>query len=103
MFDELEIFLSKFPLKLKIFSLTTLTEDMNYLNANQWKYFILKYLPNLKKFYLHYSVYYDRNDQPQSYNYEKDQFISSFWIEQKWIYEIKIGFDQIIYSICPYE
>jgi len=102
-FNELEIFLQQLPSKLKYFSFKTFIEDNQYLNANQWKEFILKYLPNLEKFYLYYSVYYHKNHQPKLYENNVKQFISSFWIEQKWIYEIEIDFDEIIYSIRPYK
>jgi hypothetical protein len=31
------------------------------------------------------------------------QFISPFWVERQWIYEVDIDFDKIIYSIRPYK
>ncbi len=99
----MEIFLRKLSSKLKYFSFKIFTEKKKYLNANRWKEFILKYLPNLEKFYFYYSVHYDRDDRPGLCTTYVKQLISSFWIERKWIYEIKIDFDEIIYSIRPYE
>jgi hypothetical protein len=64
---------------------------------------ILKYLPNLEKFYFYYSVYNDKHGYPDLYKKHVKKLISSFWIEREWIYEIKIDFDEIIYSIRPYE
>ena len=32
---------------------------MTYLDANRWEELILKYLPQLEKFYLIYYVYFD--------------------------------------------
>ncbi len=95
----MEIFLRK----LKFFSFKTFTEHKKYLNANRWKELVLKYLSNLEKFYFYYSVYNDKHRYPDLYKKHVKKLISSFWIERKWIYEIKIDFDEIIYSIHPYE
>ncbi len=43
LFDEFEKFISKIQWKFKVLRLTTLSEDIGYLDANRWKALILKY------------------------------------------------------------
>jgi hypothetical protein len=102
-FDKFEIFIKKLPSKLKVLSFASLSEDMTYLDANRWEKFILKYQPNLEKFYLKYSVFYDNKHRPPAYHGNKNEFISPFWIDRQWIYEAEIESYEIIYSIRPYK
>jgi hypothetical protein len=51
-FDQFEIFIRKIYSKLKILSLKSRAKDINYLNADRWEELILKYVPQLEKFYL---------------------------------------------------
>ncbi|CAF0950409.1 unnamed protein product [Adineta steineri] len=96
-FDAFEIFITKIHSKLKVLSLENPAKDMNYLNADRWEKFILKYLSQLEKFHLicefHGSC---RRSTSNSFN-------SSFWIERQWIFEIEINLDTFIYSIHPYK
>ncbi|CAF1122191.1 unnamed protein product [Adineta steineri] len=96
-FDAFEIFITKIHSKLKVLSLENPAKDMNYLNADRWEKFILKYLSQLEKFHLicefHGSC---RRSTSNSFN-------SSFWIERQWIFEIEINLDIFIYSIHPYK
>ncbi len=101
-FNKLEIFISKLQLKLKLFSFTSLSEDINYLDAHRWEEFILKYLPNLEKFYLKYSEHYNKHYEARFCD-GNNQFISPFWTERQWIYEANVCCNQVIYSIRPYQ
>ncbi|CAF4174433.1 unnamed protein product [Rotaria sordida] len=103
LFDEFEIFINKLNSKLKILSLTTIVEDIAYLDANRWEKFILTKLPQLEKFYFKYTTHFEENMQPSMYFGKRDQFISLFWIERQWILETEIEFDNLIYSIRPYK
>ncbi len=102
-FNEFEIFISKIHSKLKVLSLDTLSEDMTYLDAHRWEELILKYFPNLEKFYLKYFVFYNEHYKSSKYRGKANQFISPFWIERRWIYEAVIELNEITYSILPYK
>ncbi len=101
-FNQFEIFITKLPSKLKVLSFRTLSKDMTYLDANRWEELILKYLLNLEKFYLEYSVYFDNKYEAPICPGQKDKFISPFWIDRQWIFEAAIE-DEITYSIRPYK
>ncbi|CAF1569133.1 unnamed protein product [Adineta steineri] len=98
-FDIFEKFISKIPSKLKVLSFTTESEDINYLDANRWKRFLLKYYPQLEEFYLRYhTTHHDNFDSEK-----RNKFLSLFWIERRWIFEVKMGYKHILYSIKPYK
>ncbi|CAF3940561.1 unnamed protein product [Rotaria sordida] len=102
-FNVFEIFISKLNSKIKILSLTTIFEDIAYLDANRWENFILTKLPQLEKFYFKYSAYFEENYQTPMYSGQRDQFISSFWLQRGWILDIEVEDENIIYSIRPYQ
>ncbi|CAF4076208.1 unnamed protein product [Rotaria sordida] len=102
-FDEFEIFINKLNSKLKVLSLTTIVEDITYLDANRWEKFILTKLSQLEKFYFKYSAYFAENYETPVYLGQCDQFISSFWLERRWILDIEFEFKTVIYSIRPYQ
>ncbi|CAF1332431.1 unnamed protein product [Rotaria sordida] len=103
LFDEFEIFINKLNSKIKILSLTTTFEDIAYLDANRWEKFILTKLPQLEKFYFKYRAYFVEDYETPMYLGERDQFISSFWLQRRWILDIEVEFENIIYSIRPYQ
>ncbi|CAF5061595.1 unnamed protein product [Rotaria sp. Silwood1] len=102
-FDEFIIFIKNLDCKLQILHFTTWSEDMTYLDANRWEELILKYLPQLEKFYFQYyeQIYnaYDSSTYLENFNH----FISSFWIEKKWIFETEMDSFELIYRIHPYK
>ncbi|CAF2814620.1 unnamed protein product [Rotaria sp. Silwood2] len=102
-FDEFQIFITKIYSKLQVLSVTSLSQDMTYLDADRWEEFILKYLPLLQKFNLRYYVFLNNDHETVMYFGKSNQFFSSFWIERQWILEAEIDFDYIIYSIGPYK
>ncbi|CAF1179694.1 unnamed protein product [Rotaria sordida] len=102
-FNVFQIFISNLNSKLKYLSLTTLVEDINYLDANQWENLILTKLSYLEKFDFKYSACLVENYDTPIYLGQLDQFISSFWLQRQWILDIEFDFDNIIYSIRPYQ
>ncbi|CAF3672309.1 unnamed protein product [Rotaria sp. Silwood1] len=102
-FDIFEMFLRKIDSKLKVFSFITRYEDITYLDANRWENLISKYLFQLEKFYLQYFASCEKDSQTQIYHGKPNQFISSFWIKRKWIFEVQRDLTSIIYSVRPYK
>ncbi|CAF4048302.1 unnamed protein product [Rotaria magnacalcarata] len=97
--DEFEILIRKIDAKLKVLHITTQSNDLEFLNARQWKQLILKYFPQLDEFYLQYI---DKFNIEYQYLGGCDQFLSSFWIERQWIFEVEIDHESITYFIRPY-
>ncbi|CAF2103335.1 unnamed protein product [Rotaria magnacalcarata] len=102
-FDELKIFIEKLNSKLKIFSLTTIVEDVTYLDANRWEELIRTKLPQLEEFYFRYSAYFSENYDTPLYFGQCNQFISPFWLQRRWILEIEVEFENVIYLTRPYQ
>ncbi|CAF4047970.1 unnamed protein product [Rotaria sordida] len=102
-FDTFEIFLSKIDSKIEILSFTTRYEDMTYLDANRWQSLILNKLSYLKIFDLNYYVSFQNGFENRLYHGKSNQFSSSFWIERKWICEIRKEYGGIMYLIHPYK
>jgi hypothetical protein len=102
-FDEFEMFISGIQWKLKFLYITTESKDVTYFDANRWEELILKYLPDLKVFHLQYDEFTCEENESPVFIGEPNQFTSSFWIKHQWLFEAQIDYDQIIYSVCPYE
>jgi len=102
-FNEFKIFITSLECKLKTLCFTTRSADVTYMDAYRWEELILKYLPQLKQFYFQYCE--ETDDQCDFLPYIEDvsQFTSSFWIEQKWIFETVMDSLEIKYSIYPYK
>jgi hypothetical protein len=85
-FDQLEMFIKNIHCTLKVLHVITRSEDLTYLNAEQWERFILKKLPQLEEFKLQY--YEEVTDPNKSLTYlgGPNQFTSSFWIARKWVF-----------------
>jgi hypothetical protein len=84
----MEILIKKISSKLKVFHLSIRFMDINYFDCDLWERLILQYFPHLEKFYLNYSETTYNENQLGDYLGELDQFISSFWIEREWIFEV---------------
>jgi len=96
-FDEFEIFIKNIYSKLKILYVTFLYQDITFLHAYRWEQLILRYLSQLEKFSLkYYECRYPL------YTGGRNQFISSFWIERKLIFQVEINENNILYLVCPY-
>ncbi|CAF0840070.1 unnamed protein product [Adineta steineri] len=101
-FNKFKTFIINLNSKLKVLSLTTLMEDIDYLDANLWEEFIVTHLPQLDQFYFKYSAHFEKNYKTEMYLGKRDQFISPFWINRKWVLQTEIECDDLIYSIHPY-
>ncbi len=100
--DETELFMRKLNVKLKILYIKHLSENIAFLDAHRWEQIISQCFPDLKKFHLYYSDRINKDHQYPIYSGELNQFSSSFWIERKWVFNIKLTSEDIIYSISPY-
>ncbi|CAF1520800.1 unnamed protein product [Rotaria sordida] len=85
-FDKIEMFMKKISSKLKVLRFSTRSQDRSYLLSNRWEEFILQHLPYLEKFYFKYNINIDYQDELADFPWQSDLFISSFWIERKWIF-----------------
>ncbi|CAF5047992.1 unnamed protein product, partial [Rotaria sp. Silwood1] len=95
-FDEFEIFIENIYSNLKTLYVILLHQDITFLHAYKWEQLILRYLSQLKEFSL---KYYEH--KYLIYSEERNQFISSFWIERKLIFNVEINEYNILYLVCP--
>ncbi|CAF0975714.1 unnamed protein product [Adineta steineri] len=101
-FECFEVLISKIGSKLKVLSFKTDYENIDYFNASRWENLILKFMPQLDKFYLKYKEDVDRILRDED-DEETNDFTRSFWIERKWFLEIELNNQKIIFSILPYK
>ncbi|CAF3997583.1 unnamed protein product, partial [Adineta steineri] len=103
-FDEYEIFLRKLPCTLKSFNLYVCGGDLQlqYLDFDMWEELVVQSFPQLEKFYFHYNVVPQEEDDFIFLGCVCDQFISSFWIKRQWFVEVAIKRDTISIIIKPY-
>ncbi|CAF4177326.1 unnamed protein product [Rotaria magnacalcarata] len=99
---KLEIFSNKSCSNFKILSISC-SQNIIFLDVHRWEHFILHYYPQLEKFYFPYYDRIDNDNQYEIYSGRINQFSSTFWIERKWIFNIKIDNADIEYMICPYK
>ncbi|CAF3883786.1 unnamed protein product [Rotaria sp. Silwood1] len=103
-FDKFTMFIKNFNCKLKVLRYRTQSNDVTYLYANRWKELILKYFPQLEKFYFQYEdMPYYVHRSPAYRKVDFNQFISSFWIEKRWVFKSKIDRSAFIFKIYPYK
>jgi hypothetical protein len=100
-FNEFDILSNKICSNLKILSIIC-SKNIIFLDASQWERLILQYYPQLEKFYFIYYESLDNNSQYQLYYGQINSFSSSFWIERKWIFNVKIDNTEIKYMVYPY-
>ncbi|CAF4069462.1 unnamed protein product, partial [Adineta steineri] len=97
-FNIFESFLLQISCKLTILCLTTEIEDMKYLNANYWENFLLRNYSQLKVCELKCYAKHNHILDPDKIN----QFLTSFWIERRWVFEINVSLVHFLYSTSPY-
>jgi hypothetical protein len=102
-FDEFEILTSKIDAKLKILRLYIMFDNRVYLDAHRWEQLISQHLPDLEKFYFKYFDFIAEYFETQRYSGLRNQFLSPFWIERRWILEAETDDETTIYSIHPYK
>ncbi|CAF1241254.1 unnamed protein product [Rotaria sp. Silwood1] len=101
-FYELKTFLVNISSTLKILSIHC-SENIIFLDAHRWKQFISYYYPQLEKFYFTYYDLTDNDNQYEIYPGQINQFSSTFWIERKWTFHVKIDNADIKYVVYPYK
>jgi hypothetical protein len=101
-FDVLEIFLKKTCSQLQVFCIVIRLKDELYLDADRWEQLIKQYMPHLRKFDFKYYEHFTDHSKLTSSNRLPDRFLSSFWIERKWILGLELDANDLIYSVQPY-
>jgi hypothetical protein len=76
---------------------------MAYLDAHRWEQLIVQDLPQLEKFSLQYYKLLEDTTESNVYFKESNPFLSSFWLDRQWMFEIELERDFIIYSVRPYK
>jgi hypothetical protein len=101
-FDAFKVFMKKICSKLQRLYLMTYS-NMNYLDANRWEQLIKKHMPHLCKFYLSNHVFLEYSNDIIPDHKLITQFITPFWIERQWYFELEKYMDGLIYSINSYK
>jgi hypothetical protein len=101
-FDELKMIIIKIGSKLNVLRCFVALNE-TFLDGYQWEQFILRYLPDLKKFYLRFKDTIHNKYRYSIYSGEPNQFASLFWIERRWVLEFTIVDEDVSYSIYPYK
>ncbi|CAF1189193.1 unnamed protein product [Rotaria sordida] len=102
-FDEFENFLLKHCSQLELLNVKIYSMDEIYLDADRWEQLITQNITSLTKFIFRYSDTIDEDFQITYCHSLINRFISSFWIDRKWIFKLLIEDDELIYSIRPYQ
>ena len=89
-FNCFEVFIRKIYCKLKFLYILIKSEDISFLNAWRWEQLINELFPDLRSFYL---KYYEnmKNEHDSVYPGETNDFISLFWTERHWVFEVNPG------------
>ncbi|CAF1480761.1 unnamed protein product, partial [Rotaria sordida] len=102
-FDEFKMFITNINCKLKVLYYTTRSQDVTFLEANRWEQLFQRYFPRLEKFHFQYYKPLDFEYISPIYPEDLNPFVSSFWIERKWILEAEMRSFKVVYSIRPYK
>jgi hypothetical protein len=87
-FRDLEKFIEKISSQLRVLHINT-SLDISYLDADRWEAIISQHLPFLRTFNFEY-----RDFNPTSNNMSVSKFTSAFWIDRRWIFELKVDMYQ---------
>ena len=88
-FDVLEIFIKKIRSQLQQLRITTCWGEA-YLDANRWERLFQEYIPQLRKFHFDHQIAVQHRSTTSPYYRGINQFLSSFWVEQGWSFQLKI-------------
>ncbi|CAF1312908.1 unnamed protein product [Adineta steineri] len=100
-FDRFEMFIKKVSSQLQALCIKQ-KYNKAYLDANRWKRLIKNYIPNLQEFIYKYPKYKYNDYETTSLDTIFNQFISPFWVNKAWIFELQINNRVISFSIEPY-
>lgn len=98
-FDQWEILIHHIQPPLTVLNFVARSEDINYLDAHRWENFLRKSFPRLERFDLHYHQDFNRHETFPIFPYQSNQFLSSFWLERKWLIDMEVDEDGMIFSI----
>jgi hypothetical protein len=101
-FRDLEKFMEKISSQLRVLYINTSLDSL-YLDADRWERIISQHLPLLRTFNFEYKDF-----NLISHNVLVNKFTSSFWIDRRWIFELKVDMHQesitkMIYGIHSYK
>ncbi|CAF4349219.1 unnamed protein product [Rotaria sp. Silwood2] len=105
MFDELETLIKKSFSYIRVLRFTA-SWDSSYLDADRWEQLILKHIPHLRILDFKYTEGLDNQLMYKPYHLNFNRFLSPFWIQRRWFFELKICINvfppaTITYSIQP--
>jgi hypothetical protein len=100
-FDDFEMSMAKLLAPVQVLVINNLFDD-TYLDADRWERFIVKHMPHLSR--LRFTLFgcFPIDYEDTTFNDLINRFTSSFWIERQWLFEVKIEYSNIYYSIRPY-
>ncbi|CAF1131356.1 unnamed protein product [Adineta steineri] len=101
-FDRFEMFMKKVSSQLQVLRVKQ-KYDKAYLDADRWKRLIENYIPNLQEFIYEYPGYEYNDYETTSLDTNFNQFISPFWMNKGWIFELEINNKEISFSIHPHK
>ncbi|CAF2683208.1 unnamed protein product [Rotaria sp. Silwood2] len=104
-FDELETLIKESFSYIRVLRFTA-SWDSSYLDADRWEQLILKHIPHLRILDFKYTEGLDNQLMYKPYHLNFDRFLSPFWIQRRWFFELKICINvfppaTITYSIQP--
>ena len=105
-FDQFEVFIRKISSQLRILRFSPFI-DISYLDGDRWQRLISQYMPYLHTFQLEYhDTVVSSPFIIHPYCSLISRFISSFWIEKQWFFNIETSLTcwlpvEIIFSIQP--
>jgi hypothetical protein len=100
-FDQFEAFIKKVSSQLRTLCLTTFWNP-TYLAVTQWKELIKNHMPHLRELHFDHHMWTNYSDDATANHEIINQFISSFWMERQWYFELEHDFHEVTYSIHSY-
>lgn len=87
--NDFEIFIMKLSTQIQVLIIENFFDE-TFLNADQWKQLILKYMPRLRSFHLGCDSYLTNDLENTPVNALISPFLSPFWIERQLFPEFAI-------------
>src|SRR5690348_9149158 len=87
-FNQLEMLVRNLQCTLKFLHLTISSNDLTYLDSNQWKEFLQRDLSQLDRLKFRCDQYIGDGKTSSVDLRETNRLTSSFWIERQWIFKV---------------
>lgn len=98
-FNQFQSLINEIHFQVEIFSFTTDSNDLNYLDASRWEILILNQFRHLQEFYLTCrGIEYPFNRYGISLH-QRNEFTSPFWTGRPWLFQAKLYEDHIRFYI----